>query len=685
MTIKHLLKKSHSLIKWAALMLAVLTFLPYAAQADTVTKAATGTDLTDGASWGGTAPTSGDIATWVSTSLGAGLTLGTPTSWDGIGVTSALSAIAITGAGPLTLGTNGIDMSSSAVNLTIVTPIELGESNQIWTINSGRTLSVTNVSGTAMNLIKNGAGTLTMTAPTNTYSGGTTVNAGTLGFKDFGFFTQLLGPGPVTINSGATLALNRTALTNSMTLNSATVTAGNSFGSTLSGPINLIGTSTINITGNLTLSGDMSGSGGLIKSGAATVPVTGTNTYAGTTTINAGTLKFKYSIYSNDVAQWTPANITVATNAALVINVGGTGEFTISQFGTLFNQLTTDVNNNGLKAGAQIGLDTNGGGASTVHTISADLADSSGLGGGPVGIKHIGAGTLELTGSNTYRGVTITDNNGTLKVSSLNSVNGGTPLLASSSLGRPTTILNGTIWLGTSTTYQGGNLTYIGTGETTDRVICLGGANGTTYRFDQSGSGLLKFTGGFTIPDNRGVKTIELKGSTAGTGEMACVIPLGQATAPNKIIKSGTNVWTLSANNLYTGTTAVNAGVLLITGSISTGTVTVASGAMLGGGGAIAGNVTYASGAKALFTPGQTLTIAGSLNVNNNVVLLNLPSNYSGGLFTLATYNTTGSSGTFSAVPVAINGTLSPQATIIMENGTVKFYAPPKGLVITLH
>jgi fibronectin-binding autotransporter adhesin len=429
----------------------------------------------------------------------------------------------------------------------------------------------------------------------------------------------------------------------------------------------------------------MSGSGGLIKSGAATVPVTGTNTYAGTTTINAGTLKFKYSIYSNDVAQWTPANITVATNAALVINVGGTGEFTISQFGTLFNQLTTDVNNNGLKAGAQIGLDTNGGGASTVHTISADLADSSGLGGGPVGIKHIGAGTLELTGSNTYRGVTITDNNGTLKVSSLNSVNGGTPLLASSSLGRPTTILNGTIWLGTSTTYQGGNLTYIGTGETTDRVICLGGANGTTYRFDQSGSGLLKFTGGFTIPDNRGVKTIELKGSTAGTGEMACVIPLGQATAPNKIIKSGTNVWTLSANNLYTGTTAVNAGVLLITGSISTGTVTVASGAMLGGGGAIAGNVTYASGAKALFTPGQTLTIAGSLNVNNNVVLLNLPSNYSGGLFTLATYNTTGSSGTFSAVPVAINGTLSPQATIIMENGTVKFYAPPKGLVITLH
>ena len=36
--------------------------------AATITKSATGTDLASGASWGGTAPGSGDIATWTSTS-----------------------------------------------------------------------------------------------------------------------------------------------------------------------------------------------------------------------------------------------------------------------------------------------------------------------------------------------------------------------------------------------------------------------------------------------------------------------------------------------------------------------------------------------------------------------------------------------------------------------------------------
>jgi hypothetical protein len=64
-------------------------------QAAPITKSATGTDLTDGASWGGTAPGSGDVATWANTSLGTGLTLGSSKSWSGISVASAVSAIDI--------------------------------------------------------------------------------------------------------------------------------------------------------------------------------------------------------------------------------------------------------------------------------------------------------------------------------------------------------------------------------------------------------------------------------------------------------------------------------------------------------------------------------------------------------------------------------------------------------------
>ena len=58
-----------------------------------VTKAATGTDLSAGASWGDSAPTSSDTATWNTGSLGPGLTLDSAASWDGIEVTDATGPI----------------------------------------------------------------------------------------------------------------------------------------------------------------------------------------------------------------------------------------------------------------------------------------------------------------------------------------------------------------------------------------------------------------------------------------------------------------------------------------------------------------------------------------------------------------------------------------------------------------
>ena len=844
----------------------------------TIVKAATGTDLTAGASWGGgTAPGSSGMATWTSTSLGASLTLASSSSWGGIGVASALSAIGVTGAGALTLGAGGIDMSVATVNLTWGTPIALGAS-QTWNVNSGMTLAASGIiSGTGMSLAKAGAGTLTLSGantydgttkilggtlvadtaskatilnsssplaftgsgtfqlkglsaqsrsqivngltlttgaatidanntgtntlidlrgtggsltiarsagatvdfkattgtlgttavvktaqandatgilgawatvntgtdwainngsgvataytayntlisttlaagasvnyrvvtatPTgnitmaatgtidantlrvsdasartidvrnsstqgilrfaavgglltsggshmigvsgtgtagtitaggadntsgelvvnnataltinsvitdngtgavtltksgsstltlnavNTHSGGTIINSGTLNLAKL---TNPLGTGPITINSGASFGPNSSTLPNAITLNGATLSNGNSFGFAMTGPtLTLAATSTFDTgtTGNMTLSNNVSGPGGVIKTGASAVPVkfNGTNTYTGPTIINAGILQFKSSLYSNDSSQWTPTNITVASGAMLMVNVGGASDFTLTQANTLFTNLST-INNNGLKAGALIGFDTTNAGAATV-TISANLVDSTGPGGGSMGVKHMATtgGVLELTGANTYTGPTITDNNGTLKVSSLNSVATavglGTAHSASSSLGAPTTVANGTIGLGTSGTYQGGNLLYTGTGETSDRVINMGGANGTTYRFDQSGSGLLKFTSAFTITDNRGPKTIVLQGSTTGKGEIASVIPLGQSTAlPNNLTKSGTGTWTLSAANANVG-----------------GLFTVSGGALvLSNATAIAGGIGVSGGTSAL-------------------------------------------------------------------------------------
>jgi autotransporter-associated beta strand protein len=56
--------------------------------------------------------------------------------------------------------------------------------------------------------------------------------------------------------------------------------------------------------------------------------------------------------------------------------------------------------------------------------------------------------------------------------------------------------------------------------------------------------------------------TVTLRGSTAGTGEIAGVIP---STA--NVTKSGTGTWYLSASNTYSGVTTVNAGNLIVAGT----------------------------------------------------------------------------------------------------------------------
>ena len=109
-------------------------------------------------------------------------------------------------------------------------------------------------------------------------------------------------------------------------------------------------------------------------------------------------------------------------------------------------------------------------------------------------------------------------------------------------------------------------LQYVGTGETTDRVIMCA----SKMSIDQSGTGPLKFISDMTVSGNR---TINLTGSTDGTGEFAGTI--GGTTA-SLVVKSGTGTWTLSGDSLYTGTTTVNGGTLLVTGSIDSSDVNIA-------------------------------------------------------------------------------------------------------------
>ena len=105
-----------------------------------------------------------------------------------------------------------------------------------------------NGSATSVDLTKNGTGTLTLTGA-NTYTGTTTISAGTLSIGDGGTTGLVAG----NITNDATLIFNR--------------------------------------SNSLTFSGVISGIGAVTKQGNGTLTLTGANSYTGETSISAGTLR----------------------------------------------------------------------------------------------------------------------------------------------------------------------------------------------------------------------------------------------------------------------------------------------------------------------------------------------------------------------------------------------------------
>jgi|GEM_PF-2470533 len=477
------------------------------------------------------------------------------------------------------------------------------------------------------------------------YTGGTTINA----VEQLNFNVNSFGSGPITVNGGVRLSSRGAgSLTNNLTLNGPILLGG-----TYGGPITLVSTSSGN---GATITGDMSGAGGFSVFTTQTT-FSGTNTYTGPTSITSSTGMFSkvVSLYNADTSKWTPANISVNSGATLRLAVGGAGEFSAAQVGTLVTNLTTGINNNGLKAGSTLYLDPRNAGGTPV-TISTNITDSTGPGGGQVNLtigQTDGSNpmqTVVLSGANTYSGKTALDRykNTTLSVSSINSVSSP---MASSSLGRPTTVADGTINFGNGGDTSTGVLLYTGSGEITDRVL-NSLSNTGNITLDQSGSNLLKFTGGITGGNSSRILT--LQGSTAGTGEISGAIAQGVVT------KTGTGTWTLSGSNSYSGITTVSQGKLVINGTHSgTGALNVSANATLGGKGTVSSNTTIANNGKLTFnlstvaashdkfdiTGTLTFTSASTLDITATGVLP------APGIYTLVT--TTG--GITGAAPATLN------------------------------
>lgn len=205
----------------------------------------------------------------------------------------------------------------------------------------------------SVSVTKFGGGVLNLSGA-NLYSGATTVNAGTMTIS--GADNRLPVGTVLTVASGAVFDLNNF---------NQTVRGLEGTGTTTNSSANMR-TFTINSTGTSDSfsGGGLSGNLNLIKTGAGTQTLTGTNTFAGSTTVNQGTLAIAGTLNAGPVT----------------VNSGGTlaGTGTINLPGS---QLVT-VNNNGALAPGGLGqagtLTINGGLALNSNSLlHFDLGDSS--------------------------------------------------------------------------------------------------------------------------------------------------------------------------------------------------------------------------------------------------------------------------------------------------------------------
>ncbi|MCE9609888.1 MAG: autotransporter-associated beta strand repeat-containing protein [Chthoniobacter sp.] len=444
--------------------------------------------------------------------------------------------------GPTTL------LSSTSSNLAIVTPNltnagvagPLGMptgANAVIQAYNGVLWQPSGTTDRGLNLAGNGSGTvsITLNAASATLNGPITATG--FGLKTLFLNLPFNNPGTLTINGAISDATDGSPLTlqvqpgytnggNFMTINLGGV-------NTFTGPINYqLPTSTpgstnsaVNITGAgqlgagnyagaislntssravfnyassaaQTLSGEISGAGNLTKSGVSTLTLSGANSYTGVTTITAGILSVG-TIGNGGVA----GNLGAATNAAanLVFN-GGTLQYTGATASTdrnfTINASTT----------ATIEI-TNG--ANSLTISGASTATSGAL-------TKTGAGTLVLSGTNLYTGVTRI-NDGVLSVGTIG--NGG----VGGNMGAAAVAAGNLV-------FNGGTLQYTGATASTNRGFTIGGA----------ATAIIDIT----------------------NGASALTISGASATTSGALTKTGAGTLTLSGANTYSGTTTVSAGTL---------------------------------------------------------------------------------------------------------------------------
>ena len=513
--------------------------------------------------------------------------------------------------GTARLALNGYDqtvsaLSSSATGLSVIEANgNEGGSVSTLTINqatdtvySGILRDNFNTTSATLALVKTGSGLLDLSGVTSghNYSGGLTVNGGTVGF---GSAVNALGNAGITLGGG-TLRYTATGGTNSTLAN--TVALGTATTSTLEVTDSSVG---------LTITNVVSGSGALSKTGNGVLTLSGANTYSGGTTINAGTVRMNDNdaLGSGTVTMNDGASLSTATSdgRSLLNDLVLAGDVSFNQVsgGTgLLNLSGTSIDLGGVNR--QLTINT-----FTVVTQADSLVSTGGF-------TKAGEGRLNISGSQNYSGSTILEQ-GTLSAG----VNGA--------FGSSTLVLRGGTLASSSTAAR-----------TWNNAVSLEGNVVLTEAADLTGA--VTLSGAVDLGSAARTLTVNteatLSGAVGGSG--------------GGLTKAGNGTLTLSGANTYTGAVTVNAGLLNLDSASgaaagSASAVTVANGATLllsqGDQVANAATVTLSGGTIAPGNSPGTLTLTNGLTWQGG-------GNYNWQIFNANTNGTAGATNTWDLIAV---------------------------------
>lgn len=493
---------------------------------------------------------------------------------------------------------SGITSSTTIGDLSGVTGSNVNFGSKALFLGTSASTTFAGVMQGSGGIIKQGSGTFTVTG-LNTYTGGTTINAGTITITGSG----VIASNSVVVNAGTLNLIGSGSLssTSSVFLNDATSlldASGLTTGSTtigdltgIAGSIVNLGANTFNVGGSNTVAyaGVIQGTGAMVKKGTGAWTISGSNTYSGGTTISTGTL-------------------VVSSNA----NLGNASSGVALTGGTL--QITSTFSSSrSITTSSLLGAINVTGGATL--TLTAGIAD--GISSGR--INKANSGILVLLGANTYSGGTLISGgtlslsgSGTLSSTGNVSMSGGlsTTFDISSNTSSGVTIADlsgvGTVNLGSKTLTAGTStplVTFSGRMIGTGSVVKQGSG---TWIFTGSGH---TYTGGTTIQDgtltlssfsdlpNSGVVSVNsatsifdispngnstidigdlsgVTGSTVNLGFNFLSINAsssetfaGTIQGSGGILKQGSGTSIFTGSNTYTGGTQIDAGTLSISGS----------------------------------------------------------------------------------------------------------------------